>query len=520
MNKMEVRTYTRKQIEVMNKRFTMIAEILPLMNNKEALTRAIKSVAAHYNVSTQTIRNYLKAYQETGTKEGLAPKGRTKRAELTAFEKDIRWALNKFYYTTANRSLNDAYILMIKERYYHNGVLDDERPSFWQFRYYYRKHNKKQNELISRKGLSAYQRDYRPLLGEGVQEYCSAIGSYMLDSTICDIYLVDDDGNNIGRPLLTAAVDGYSGLLCGYALGLEGGTYSLRKLVDNIVTDKVAHCLSFGISITEDEWPCKQLGGKMITDRGKEYTSEGFAQLTELGVIIDNLPPYRPELKSKVEKFFDLIQDAFKPFMKGKGIVEADYKDRGATDYRKQACLTMRQFETILLRCIIYYNTGRVIEGFPYSEKMLEMGVKPYASSIWTYSQNYDSAANLIDVEPDTIHLTMLPRANGRFSRKGLEVNKLRYKADGFQNEYLEGMSVVVAFDPKNVDTVYLISKDGYIPFELIESRYAGSTRDNVKTWQSKRKEIIAREQDAKLLSKVQLAEHIETIARGTVWVN
>jgi len=169
MNKMEVRTYTRKQIEVMNKRFTMICELLPLVDDKKALANGIKEMAKRYDVSTQTIRNYLAAYQADGNKEALMPKKHAKCDDLSRFEKDIRWALNKFYYTTANRSLNDAYILMIKERYYHNGALDDERPSFWQFRYYYRKHNKKQNELISRKGLSAYQRDYRPLLGEGVR---------------------------------------------------------------------------------------------------------------------------------------------------------------------------------------------------------------------------------------------------------------------------------------------------------------------------------------------------------------
>ena len=63
--------------------------------------------------------------------------------------------------------------------------------------------------------------------------------------------------------------------------------------------------------------------------------------MAELGVTIVNLPSYRPELKGIVEKFFDLIQDSFKPYLKGKGVIDPDFQERGAHDYRKDACLTL-----------------------------------------------------------------------------------------------------------------------------------------------------------------------------------
>ena len=44
----------------------------------------------------------------------------------------------------------------------------------------------------------------------------------------------------------------------------------------------------------------------MVTDRGSEYKSEHFEQITELGVKIINLPAYRAELKGPVEKYLDL----------------------------------------------------------------------------------------------------------------------------------------------------------------------------------------------------------------------
>ena len=41
-------------------------------------------------------------------------------------------------------------------------------------------------------------------MGDGVQEGFAAVGVGMLDATICDIYLVDDSGYLVGRPILVA----------------------------------------------------------------------------------------------------------------------------------------------------------------------------------------------------------------------------------------------------------------------------------------------------------------------------
>lgn len=48
----------------------------------------------------------------------------------------------------------------------------------------------------------------------------------MLDGTVCDIYLVDDAGHLVGRPILLACVDAYTSFCYGYSLLWEGGVYS------------------------------------------------------------------------------------------------------------------------------------------------------------------------------------------------------------------------------------------------------------------------------------------------------
>ena len=86
-----------------------------------------------------------------------------------------------------------------------------------------------------------------------------------------------------------------------------------------------------------------------------------------------------------------------------------DYRERGATNYQEEACLTFDEFEQIVLRCIIYYNSKRVVENFPYTQEMLEAKVKPFANQIFEWGRN-QLGANMIDVEPKKLILTLLPR--------------------------------------------------------------------------------------------------------------
>lgn len=491
--------------------FSLIAGILPFIGDEKERSRMIRSIAEHKHYSKQTIRNTLCLYLAFQDISVLAPKQK-KEKELTSDEKIMRWALNKFFYTKHQNTITTAYTMMLKEKYTDAEGNLLPHPSIYQFRYFYKKTKNLQNFYISREGMKKYQRNKRPLLGEGVQEFASNVGVGMLDSTICDIYLVNDRGELIGRPVLTACIDAYSSLCCGYSLGWEGGTYSLRGLMLNVVTDKVAHCRKHGIDITEKEWDCKELPGTLVTDKGSEYASENFEQLTDMGVSIINLPSYRPELKGSVEKFFDLVQSTYKPYLKGKGVIEPDFQERGSHDYRKDACLTLEQFAKILLYCIIYYNTKRALESFPFTNEMLGENIKPYASEIWNYGKE-EIGANLIKVSVQELIMCLLPRTSGRFTRSGLKVNKLRYRHDNYTEKYLSGGEAMVAYNPEDVSYVWLIEENGqYVRFELIESRFDGENLSTVQEIQEKTKEIIQRGNEESLQAQVQLAKHIETV--------
>ena len=503
------RQLSQKEKRLAQEHYTLIAGVLPFIGNEPKRNQMIDLLSEQ--CSKQTIRKYLCLFLVYQDVDALVSVKKSDRNELTQDEKNMRWGLNKFFYTQHKNSLNTAYTLMLQAKYCDaQGQLVAEYPSFNQFRYFYRKTKKMQQYYISRDGLKHYQRNNRPLLGDGVQQFAPAVGVGMLDSTICDIYLVDDGGKLVGRPVMTACVDAFSGLCCGYSLGWEGGTYSLRGPMLNVIADKQEWCESHGVFI-DGEWDSKQMPGVLVTDMGSEYKGDTFSQITELGVKLVNLSPYRPDLKSCVEKFFDVIQTTYKKHLKGKGVIEPDYQERGAHDYRKDACLTLREFEQIILHCIVYYNCRRVID-FPFTEEMLADGVKPYANDIFIWGKK-QMGANLIDIDARKLILTLLPRATGKFTRKGLQVNGLRYRHDDYTEAFLSGGEVAVAYNPEDVTEVWIIDKGEYVPFVLIESRYSGKALDAVRSMQKSRKQTINAATADHLQAQIDLAEHIQVIA-------
>lgn len=507
--------------KVAYERFSIIAGIVASIDDKPHYIQQINSVSASSGLSKQTIRSHLIKYLIYQNIAVLAPKQPSETRSLSNDEKNFRWALNKYFYNQNQHTLVYTYKTMLQKKYCDSdGKLLQQRPSYNQFYYYYRRNRHLQNYLISRNGLGDYQRNERPLLGDGVQEFAPNLGIGMLDGTICDIYLVNEAGDVIGRPVLTACIDANTSLLMGYCLSLEGGMYNIRNLMLNIITDKVEWCKRFNIQITEDEWRVSSLPGKFVTDKGSEYISENFSQLADLGITLVDLPAFRPDLKSYVEKAFDILQGLFKQELKGKGVVEKDFSDRtNRTDYRKQACLTLSQFETILLRCILYYNNHRLLENYPYTDEMLHSGIKPYASSVWNNRLN-EISSDLRTLDEQTLALTLLPRTNGKFTRQGLKVNQLRYSANGFTEEFLSGGDVIVAYSPDDVSRVWLYRNNEYFEFKLIENRFVGKSLQTVEELLALQRQLLNKESENNMQAKIDLSNQITNITKSVPIMN
>lgn len=133
---------TRK---IVHDRYTIIAGILPFLTDEKMRSAVISRIADEHKICKQTVRNYLCLYLAFQNMSALAPKRTDDEKPLSKDEKNMRWALNKFFYTKNQNSLPTAYTMMLKEKYSDEvGTLLPDFPTFNQFRYFYRKHKKLQ----------------------------------------------------------------------------------------------------------------------------------------------------------------------------------------------------------------------------------------------------------------------------------------------------------------------------------------------------------------------------------------
>lgn len=319
----------------MREAYSIIASVVPFADDETERKEMIKRASEKHGITAQTVRKYLCKYLVFQDMRCFLRR-KSKRA-MTDDEKNFRYILNKYFYSTDRRSLHTCYIYLLRERYSdEKGKLLSEYPPFHRFRYYYYKTKRTDNFLISRYGRYKYDRDFKPLLGNS-QNYFGNVGFGEVDSTIADIWLSDENHNLVGRPIITAMVCPFSQLLLGYTIGFEGGATSLSDLMRNVNCNKVDFCKSLGIEIDKNVWANSGIPMTIITDRGKEYLSENYSQLTDLGVEIINLRQFTPNEKGMVEQFFNIIQNYYKQYLMNSGVIREDFNLRGAPDYRKQA---------------------------------------------------------------------------------------------------------------------------------------------------------------------------------------
>lgn len=482
-----------------------------------------ESAKAHHT----TERRLQKLYYRALAGRNLVEERTTKEKPQTRKQRDFAWAVDEFYYSAKKMSLRSAYDLMLLSRYTDaDGRLVPDAPSWYCFRHYFygNDYHKRTRNTISRNGLSDYQRNKRPLFGSA-SGWKRKIGAFQMDATQADIYLVSrlDRKAIVGRPNIYLAVDTATQLIAGVYVGLEAGETAFVKCLANAAMDKVEFCKSFGIEIDKSEWPNTGLPGEIITDKGREFIGSRMEELaTKYGIEFESLPPFRPDGKGLVEKAFDLIQQKYKPILRGKGVIEPDALERWAVDYRSQAALTLEEFTKVILHCILYLNSSRILESCQIRE------AEPTASALWNWYEG-QGQSDMVSVEAEELYLFGLPRKNVSLTRKGISHQGLWYVPTDSKirsEQTGPGKKVQIAYDPEDVSRVYLVNGMAYQTFELTEScrKYAGTTESEWQMEQADRRESKreARRKDTegrlKMLREIrEIVGHAECLEKEPV---
>ena len=423
------------------KRLELIQPLLDAGNaaitDKQYRLQVSKDIAERHFTTSRTVLKLYHRYLATG--QLLSPKARA-----PSVNPDYEWAIKTFYFSAKRLSLRGAFEMMLLQRYTdHQGQLAPTRPTFGSFRCYFysRNYHKSPRKIIARDGLTHYQRNCQPAFGTA-SAWRKFPGSFQMDATEADIYLLSDSGAPF-RPYIYLAVDSATQLIAGVWAGEECDEMSVMRCLENACQDKVEWCGRHDITITEEQWPSHGLPYEVITDKGREFCGGRMQELCRrYGVELISQAPFRPDRKGLVEQAFHLLQERYKPLLRGKGVIEPDAQERWAVDHRGQAVLTLEDFTQVLIHCIVYLNSGR----------MLSSGRTP--AQLWA-----ESTPQLLDVDAEELRLMALPRTTAKLTRKGVRVNGVLYVPADMDGLYL-GDELTLSYDPVNLSRVYLAEHD------------------------------------------------------------
>lgn len=444
--------------------------------------------------------------------------------------KNFSKAVKKYYLTQKKATLVSTYEKMLADDYtIMNGtgqlvlLPPDRIPSIRQFRYWFQKSFDIKTVKQKRDGDAKFELTGRAITGRSDYQLMGPGAKYQIDATVGDIYLVSqfDRSDIVGRPVMYFVVDSYSRMVTGMYVGLEGPSWAGAMMaIENAASDKVAYCTSYGVEITEDEWPCHHIPTAILGDRGEMESRLADNLVQMLGVRIENAPPYRADLKGIIEQHFRTINTNALPFLPGK--VLPDMSERGGHDYRLDAKLDIRQFTEIIIRCVLYYNNSHSMDYFEKNEQMMQMGVDAVPLELWNFGIRYCSGC-LKTVPKDTLRLALMPMDKASVTERGIRFKGMYYSCEEalkglwFEKARAKGTyRVKVYYDPRDMGAILVENPTGTgeVRCELVEweTKYAGKHLDEVWYEQEKEKlrnkELKAKELEA----KINLGKQIESI--------
>lgn len=470
--------------------------------SKDGCTRFYKSISEEHKLSLSTVKRIFSAFFERGmNKNSLLTKysnsgGKGKERKLGSnkvgrprkyntindesginIDDDIkilfRKGIERYYYNGKN-SMKEAYTSIIREyfsyKYYENGEMkntlfeEDKLPTYRQFYYWLKKNMDETKNIIDRQGENLFNLKYRPILSNSTSETIGPGTRFQVDATVADVYLVmkSDRDRIIGKPIVYAIIDVFSRLVTGIYVGLEGPSWiGAMMALDNMVEDKVEFCKEYGINIEEDEWPAHHLPEIIIADRGEfeGYSVENL--INNIGIDIENTPPYRGDLKGIVERSFRTLNTKIKH--KAPGAIMKEYRQRGDRDYRLDATLTLEEFYKIYIRLVLYHNNA-IIEKYPMAIDMITDEITPKPINLWNWGlKNRKGGLRVVDRE--MLRLNVLPKAKASISRSGIRFQGMFYssqkavKEQWFINNKIRSINIV--YDPRKLNYIYIMEDDG-----------------------------------------------------------
>lgn len=443
-------------------------------------------------IKRELTKEMVEAALEKG--EPLPKRGRKKiihdlspGINLTTIDKEnIKKALNEFYLKKSEISMVEAYQRML-EKYYTKIETDgtevieiDKAPSIGQMKHICYSEMGLGKKIKARKGRNEFNLNHRSKIGEGkVENVLDGPGfMYQMDSTVGDVELVSsiDRSRKIGKATVYFIMDIFSRYIVGSHIGLEKGWDGAHRALFDAFTN--AAVLSRNESFESKKY-CA-VPKHLLFDKGSENIGLNSDNLTLFfNIETMNTPSFRADLKGEIEERFNWLKNELRTLP---GFAKNIIKPRGEKDPADKATLTVADLRQAIKIIIDDYNNNSHLQNYMRNLEMVKDNVVRCPVNIWEWG--LENSGSLAYVDYETAIVNLLPRGKATITENGIKLNKRIIVSEQVTKveEYVEfyystaraineewfissgakiGSSVDVAYDPYDVNILYLVLDDG-----------------------------------------------------------
>lgn len=280
MNQQDTKRYEYTKLVAQTK-FSLIAPIISGTYSDDSITAYFKRVSHHEipwpdgtkrKFSSQTLKWWLHLYRKFGL-DGITPKGRLDAGSVRKLNEDhmryIRELLKEFPKITG---------VMVYEKMIEQGIINSSDVSVDTIQRYIR------NSGI-RNGGETITRQRR------TWEYAKSCEGYEADT--CHAFYIFDDKGEHRKTYLIAVIDNHSRMIVGAEFFFNDNAINFQKVWHSAV-------LRYGRSKV------------LILDNGTSYKNKSTSEIeARLGTKLIYNPPYSPEGKAVIERFFKTMKMRF-----------------------------------------------------------------------------------------------------------------------------------------------------------------------------------------------------------------
>ena len=419
----------------------------PLLSMDRIETAIRKELCLEFGFSESSFYNYVRKFRAYPVPSSLLPekpgpeKGRNKFPNDN--EQLLQTLIRTEYLTRQNLSIKATHRRIVAK-------FEQERLVAPSYETVWRRVQKikKSDKLLKRRGQKEAKSKNAPATTHFITTRPMEVVQF--DHTTADIILVDTiNGEELGRPILTVAIDLYTRLVVGIHLDFFGPSVeNVSEALVKVCFDKQPILDRLGI---EGSWPSLGLPEVYHTDRGKDFRAKDIAfGAAEHGIRISVRKKGQTHQGGHIERVIGTFMQKIHELP---GTTFSNIVQKGDYDSVGKAVLNIEQFEKLLTNYIVnfYHKTIHSELGLPPIEK-------------YKRALNEGFIPRLPVKSKEDFKVDFLRRFSKKVRREGLEHQRVFYWSEAVRSWYDNNVSKVQIIPLQHdITKVLAIAPDGQV---------------------------------------------------------